>query len=392
MSRRVVIVTEIIAPYRIPVFNALAQQNGIHLHVIFLAENDPTQRQWPVYKDEIRFSYYVLPGWRRRVGKQNLLLNWGMAAALGRADPDVIVCGGYNYVASWKAMRWARRNRVPFLLWLESTTRDFRSGFRLIESLKSRFLHACDGFVVPGISSSEYLRNYGAPEEIVFTAPNAVDSQFFVQKTEMVRRNATMQRRALHLPDRFFLFAGRLVAEKGVFDLLQAYAALSLELRKEVGLVFVGDGDARSELTRQAAAIKPGSVRFTGFAQREQLAAYYALADIFVFPTHTDPWGLVVNEALACGLPVICSGTAGCAADLVEDHWNGRVVRAGEIGQLASVMEELAGDPELRAIMSKRSRERVMQYSPEAWAAGMGQAVRSHGVSTQDSPIAIAGR
>ncbi len=379
---RLVIVTEIIAPYRIPVFNALAQQDGIHLHVIFLAENDPTQRQWPVYKNEIRFSYHVLPGWRRRVGKHNLLLNWGMSGALRHARPDVIVCGGYNYVASWKAMGWARRNRVPFLLWLESTTKDFRSRYRLIESMKSRFLHHCDGFVVPGISSFEYLRNYEAAEEIVFTAPNAVDSQFFVQRAEIVRRDAAMQRRALHLPEHFFLFAGRLLAEKGVFDLLEAYAALALELRREVGLVFVGDGDARSELTRRSAAVRPGWVQVGGFAQREQLAAYYALADVFVFPTHTDPWGLVVNEAMACGVPVICSNVAGCVADLVEDRWNGRVVCAGEISQLASVMEELACNAELRTLMSQRSRQRVAQYSPEAWAAGMAQAVLSQGVAT----------
>jgi glycosyltransferase involved in cell wall biosynthesis len=379
MSRRVAIITEIIAPYRIPVFNALAQQDGIHLQVIFLAENDPTQRQWPVYKDEIHFSYRVLPSWRRRVRKHNLLLNWGMGPALRRARPDVIVCGGYNYVASWKAMGWARRNHVPFFLWLESTTRDFRSEYRLIESLKSRFLHDCEGFVVPGISSFEYLRNYGAREEFVFTAPNAVDSEFFMQRAAIVRRNATMQRRSLHLPQRFFLFAGRLLREKGVFDLLQAYAALAPELRKEVGLVFVGDGDARPELARQAGAITPGSVQFAGFAQREELAAYYALAEVLVFPTHTDPWGLVVNEAMACGLPVICSSTAGCAADLVEDCWNGRMVGAGEISQLASAMDELARNAELRAVMSQRSRERVGHYSPEAWATGMAQAVRSHG-------------
>src|SRR5579872_5618576 len=85
VNRRVVIVTEIIAPYRIPVFNALARHKGIDLHVIFLAENDPTQRQWLVYKHEIRFSYQVLPSWRRRVGRHSFLLNWGAEKALRHA-------------------------------------------------------------------------------------------------------------------------------------------------------------------------------------------------------------------------------------------------------------------------------------------------------------------
>jgi len=375
MSRRVVIITEIIAPYRIPVFNALARHDEIDLHVIFLAENDRTQRQWLVYKDEIRFSYQVLPSWRRRIGRHSLLLNWGAEAALQRAAPDFIVCGGYNYVASWKSMSWARRNRVPFSLWVESTTRDFRSGHALVEFLKTRFLHGCNAFVVPGKSSTEYLRNYGVPENMIFTAPNAVDTKFFAQQAEVIRWDAPLHRQALGLPARFFLFTGRLVPEKGVFDLLSAYGALPAEVRKEIGLVFVGDGAARSSLRQRAASMHLGSIHFAGFAQRELLPAYYALAEALVFPTHTDTWGLVVNEAMACGLPVISSAAAGCVADLVESGWNGRVVSPGDVDQLASAMNDLALDPDLRSLMAQRSRERIRQYSPDAWASGMANAV-----------------
>ena len=107
MTTRVAIITEIIAPYRIPVFNALAQRKGIDLHVIFLSENDPSLRQWRVYKKDIHFEYEVLPSWRCHVGRHNLLLNRGMLAALNRVSPDVILCGGYNYPASWQAALWA---------------------------------------------------------------------------------------------------------------------------------------------------------------------------------------------------------------------------------------------------------------------------------------------
>ena len=140
MRRRLTIITEIIAPYRIPVFNALAEHPEIDLHIIFLAETDPTQRQWLVYKNEIRFSYEVLPSWRRRMRKQNLLVNWGVTAALRRAAPDVIVCGGYNYVAFWRALSWARDNEIPFLLWLESTAKDHRYKSTTIEALKRKFI------------------------------------------------------------------------------------------------------------------------------------------------------------------------------------------------------------------------------------------------------------
>jgi len=377
MNRRLVILTEIIAPYRIPVFNSLAQQPGIDLHVIFLAENDPTLRQWHTYKDEIRFSFQVLQSWRRRLGNYNALLNWGVSAALRRASPAAILCGGYNYIASWQSMWWARRNHVPFFLWAESTADDLRRSNPLLESLKNNFLRSSNAFVVPGKSSFAYLRGYGAPEEMIYTAPNAVDIEFFGQEAEKARDDAATLRRTLHLPARYFLFVGRLVPEKGVFDLLDAYGALAPELRAEIGLVFAGDGIARPELEKHAGAIVPGAVHFPGFVHREQLPGYYGLAEVLVFPTHSDPWGLVVNEAMACGLPVISSSVAGCAADLVEDDWNGRVVRAGDISQFAHAMNELTCDAALRSLMGRRGRERILRYSPEACAGGIAKAILS---------------
>jgi glycosyltransferase involved in cell wall biosynthesis len=96
-----------------------------------------------------------------------------------------------------------------------------------------------------------------------------------------------------------------------------------------------------------------------------------------VLPTHSDTWGLVVNEAMACGLPIIVTSVAGCAADLVEDRWNGRVVAAHSVRQLASTMSQLAADPALRARMAEHSRERIALYSPELCASGMAQSVRA---------------
>ena len=147
MSKRLVILSEIIAPYRIPVFNALARHPEIDLHVIFLAESDPGLREWRVYKDEIQFSYQVLPSWRQRVAGHKLLLNRGMKEALREANPDAILCGGYNYPAAWQALRWAGKNRVPFMAWIESTEEDFRRRKPAIEFLKKRFMTACSAFV-----------------------------------------------------------------------------------------------------------------------------------------------------------------------------------------------------------------------------------------------------
>jgi glycosyltransferase involved in cell wall biosynthesis len=374
---KLLILTEIIAPYRIPVFNALASRTDIDLRVIFLAETDETQRQWHVYKGEIKFSYQVLPSWRRRLGKYHCLLNWGMRTALRQFSPDVIVCGGYNYVASWITLGWARRRRIPLFLWVESTAKDRRGGHTLVESLKTWFMGRCQGFVVPGKSSFQYLQNYGMNAETIFTAPNAVDTDFFAYTAEAVRRDAVSYRQKLNLPPHFFLFAGRLISGKGVFDLLEAYMSQTAELRSQWGLVFVGNGEALSELQRRASDITTGSVQFAGFAQRELLAVYYGLADVFLFPTHTDPWGLVVNEAMACKLPVIISDAAGCAEDLVQDGWNGCRFTSRDISRLAALMKNMAGDQQSRHEMGEHSYERIQQYSPEICANGIAVAALS---------------
>jgi len=377
MSLRLVIVTEIIAPYRISVFNALAKHEGIDLKVIFLSETDPTLRQWRVYKDEIRFSYGVLPSWRLRAGGSHFLLNARLPASLNKFSPEAIICGGYNYIASWQAQMWALRRRVRFVLWSESNAQDARRLSKAVEFLKARFLKRCDGFVAPGKSAFAYLRLLGAPAERIFTAPNAVDNAFFAAQAGEAKRQAVAFREKLALPRRFILFVGRLVPEKGVFELLEAYAKLESALRIEVGLVFAGDGVSREELTQLAKRVEPGAVCFPGFAQREDLAGLYAFAECLVLPTHSDPWGLVVNEAMSCGLPIIVSSVAGCSADLVADGWNGYVVPPRDSEKLSAAISCVVQRPELRQSMSAHSLERIRNFSPEACADGLATAAIS---------------
>ncbi len=382
MRRRLVILTEIISPYRIPLFNALARQPKVDLHVIFLAETDPSLRDWQVYKEEIKFSYQVLRSWRKRVGRYNALLNFGLGRALKDARPDVILCGGYNYVASWQALSWARVHGIPFLLWSESNLQDLRRGHALVEMLKAEFLRQCSGFVVPGQSAQDYLRARKVKDASIFTAPNAVDNDLFAAAAADARQNAPARRAELGLPIRYFLYLGRLVPEKGVFDLLAAYAKLDERTREKIGLVYVGDGVSRHQLEEQAATISPGMIRFAGFVQRNPLATYYALAEMLILPTYSDTWGLVVNEAMACGLPVLVSRVAGCAADLVTENWNGLLISPGDVPALSTAMESLAGNSELRLSMSANSEQLITRCSPLAWALGISEAIETPGAAS----------
>ena len=375
MKYRVLIITEIIAPYRIPVFNALAKRDGIELHVVFLAETDPALREWCIYKEEIQFSYEVLCSWRKQILGYHVLLNKGLWTSLTKWTPDVVICGGYNYLASWEANLWAKGHYVPFVLWCESNANDKRGNHFLVESLKRIFLKRCKYFVVPGKASFEYLGLLGVPTHIITIAPNAVDIKLFTSKAREARGQAEAVRNGLGLPKRFFLYVGRLLREKGVFDLIEAYEKLEERLRSEIGLVVVGNGPAKPKLLERTASIKTGRIQFHGFVERDNLPKYYGLAEALIFPTLSDPWGLVVNEAMACSLPIIASSVAGCIPDLVVDPWNGYAVAPGDIERMTWAMSNLANQPELAKKMGANSFEHILSYSPEACAHGLGVAI-----------------
>ena len=137
----------------------------------------------------------------------------------------------------------------------------------------------------------------------------------------------------------------------------------------------MGDGPCRAELQREASSISSGTIKFTGFAQREQLPAYYALAEMFVLPTYTDTWALVVNEAMACGLPVIVSRVAGCASDLIQEDWNGLLVEPKDVASVKAAITSLATRPDLCANMGAHGRQHIAQFSPEAWSVAITEAV-----------------
>lgn len=374
MKRRLVIITEIISPYRIPLFNALAQHPGVDLHVIFLGETDPNLREWRVYRDEITFSFQVLRSWRKRIGRYNALLNARILSALKKSLPEAILCGGYSYVASWEALWWARKHDVPFLLWSESHQQDRRRQLAPVEFLKRQFLRRCSGFVVPGRSALDYLKTQNVGDQPTFIAPNAVDNKLFAVGADRARKHPTARREHLKLPRRYYLFVGRLVREKGIFELLKAYAQLDAWMRQQIGLVIVGDGPCRLQLQEVAAGVSPGTVVFPGFVHREELVDYYGLAEAFVLPTYTDTWGMVVNEAMACGLPVIVSQLAGCTADLVQEGCNGILVQSKDVASLEAAMKRIGGDAELIRRMGEVSARLILDYSPEKWAASVAEA------------------
>jgi glycosyltransferase involved in cell wall biosynthesis len=351
---RIALLTEIPAPYRIPLFNALADTDGVDLRVLFLAERDP-RRQYPVYEEEFRFHRRVLTGAGAVARGRWVVLSRGTRRELDEFDPNLVLLGGWNQPAFWSGLRWARRRGRPVVLWVESTLHDERSGSLVLERLKRRAVGAASGFLVPGRAALEYVESLGVSPDRIVIAPNAVDLSIFSVDVDRRDRDECT-----------FLYVGRLAPEKGLEVLVRAFEDVPGRL------LIAGSGPQEADLR----SLTNGRVQFLGQLAREELPALYAGADCFVLPSRSEPWGMVLNEAAAAGLPLVATEAAGAGYDLIQEGVNGYRVPVDDAAALTQALQKVAADPEWRRAAGERSRELTAGYTGEAWAAAVADLVR----------------
>jgi 1,2-diacylglycerol 3-alpha-glucosyltransferase len=277
---------------------------------------------------------------------------------LNRLNPSVVFVPGYYTLPAFAAAVWGRMKRRRTVLMTESTQHDHpRTAWKEFAkgvAIRALFDYAISG----GKAHRRYLRALGFPADRMGGCYDVVDNAFYATAKESRESRSNC-----------FLFAGRLAPEKNVAGLIDAYAAYR---RKGGGwrLVLVGGGPEERVLRREAAGCGfGGDIQFAGLKNARELAVCYAQAGCFVLPSTREPWGLVVNEAMAAALPVIVSNRCGCAEDLVIDGGNGFLFdpqRAGELAAKLMDMERAGG--ERRAEMGRRSERIISGISPEAWA------------------------
>lgn len=344
---RLTLLTEIPAPYRIPLFNALAER--LDLRVAFLRERNP-DRPFLLHREELHFDWTVLPGIDVTAGGRWVVLNRRVVPTLRGAD--AVLIGGWNQPAFWTATAWCTARRVPALFWVESTAEDARTG--RLEPAKRLALRAAAGFVVPGTASAEYLEGLGIRRERIAIAPNAVDAAIF----------GAAARSRSNGPCRVVAVA-RLSREKGIDVLLQAAADLPVEV------VVAGAGPEEARLRGLAGP----NVTFLGNVERDELPQVYGNADVAVVPSRSDTWGMALNEAALAGLPLVSSTVVGGSRDLIEDGVNGFRVPPDDPAALRDALRRLVEDGEFRRAAGTRSREIAARFTPDAWADAVARIV-----------------
>ncbi len=295
--------------------------------------------------------------------------------ALSAARVDVVAIPGWSDRAAVAVLNWCLRNGAPAVILSDSTRCDGpRSWWK--ELIKRRIVANFAAGLVAGRRQREYLMDLGMEASRLHTGYDVVDNDHFAAGADAVRCESATWRQRLGLPERYFLAASRLVAEKNLPRLVHAYH----RYRRSVGddawsLVIVGDGPERARLVRLIDELGIASaVTLRGFCQYPDMPHFFGLAEAFILASTSESWGLVVNEAMAAGLPVLVSSRCGCAPDLVAEAHNGWTFEPFDIDEMAAVMCRVAATDCDRGAMGRVSREIVGHWTPLRFADSLWQA------------------
>jgi len=255
------------------------------------------------------------------------------------------------------AIFWALKHNVPYIINSESQLLNKRNLWKSVikKVILTPIIKRASAYLPTGKFAGEYLIQYGADPEKIFYFPNTPDVEFFIEESDKYRKKKDKIKEELGIDKEYvILFVGRLIKVKGLFTLLRGFN----EVKKKFGnvsLLIAGDGVLRGELERFVEEKDIEDVHFAGFISPEELPQYYAISDIFVLPSIYEPWGVVVNEAMASGLPVILSDRVGSRGDLLKEGENGFSYPSKDYKKLADCILKMLSNPDESEKMGQKS-------------------------------------
>lgn len=339
MSRRVAFVSVVPSPYQRDLFRALHERKVIEPHIFYLEAESPDS-PWP--RRELASYERILPGFWHSLGAARVHFNWSLPAP---NDYDAVVLNTLMSITAQRMMR-ASLKRRPWIFWGEMLGQ--RKG---VHEWLTRPLHRAAAIAAIGSRArKDYERRF--PEPRHFNIPYHCELAPFLAQPRH-RRDSRM----------VFLFCGQMIARKGLDVLLSAFAGC-----ENARLLLVGREAELPGLMNAAPAKQREFIEYAGFQPPEKLPEFFARADAFILPSRHDGWGVVVNQALGAGLPLLCSDQVGAADDLLEENVNGAVFRSGDAAALKLAMQRLIDRPQLAGEWGAASRKKASAWTPEAGA------------------------
>jgi len=304
----------------------------------------------------------------------------GIGQRLAEGKFDAVLVFGWYLKSFVQAIRAARRLDLPVMV-----RGDSQLGPPGVKALAKAaaypaLLRVFDAALYVGARSRAFYQHYRYPADRLFHSPHCVDTEWFAARATADRGHVLRGRLGIGREDKVVLFAGKLVPFKRPLDVLDAWPLTAARPH----VLVAGSGELEEPLSARAAAVGAPLHRL-GFLNQTEMPAAYAAADLLVLPsTARETWGLVANEALACGVPLVVSDAAGCAPDLAGDGVAGRIVPVGDVRALALAIDEVLRSPPAHGAVAARSRAHSLAAAADGIEAGLAAAVASRRAKRRD--------
>ncbi len=382
MKVRAALATNFISPYRVPLYSALGGTDNWDFKVFSCCDSEFNRCWKPIqdppfqHKTSFNFSYMRVVKHRGLVtftDRRQVHIPLGLWFDLWRFHPDVIFSdemGARSLIAAIYAFLMRKR----LVIWFYGTLHTERDISWKQRMLRAVLVRAADAFIGMGVDARRYLESIGVPSNSIFHARNA--TAIASLRNQVVERVRGQWHKRFGSSELCFLYVGQLNQRKNLHKLLEAWESFGAQDDVRASLILVGDGPDKADLQRRVAHSRLTNVAFVGHLEPEKLPEIFHAADVFVFPTLEDVWGLVVNEAMTFGLPVICSKYAGCAADLICEDKNGWIVDPEDARDLAKALRRAWDARNRKEEMARAARESMSSVTISNMANGFQEAVK----------------
>ncbi len=373
---RIAVVNSHPVQYSAPLYAYVNQDPALDITALYCTDYSLRGGRDPGFGQAITWDIDLLGGYRSvflgdRASTRSIDGFWSLIvpelwAEIRSGKYDAVWLHGYAYAAYVLAFIAAKSKGLP--VYMRSETHLALGRPRWKQKLRDAILTLAyrhvDRFLAIGTANHAYYLSLGVPEDKIHFVPYTVDNDRFIAAARITDQERQALRAKLGLPTDLpvVMFASKFMPRKHPESVLHA-AALLRERGMHVAVLMVGTGEMQQELHALARQLKLEHVSFPGFVNQSELPRVYATSDVFVLPSADEPWGFIVNEVMCAGLPVVVSEGVGSTTDLVRDGENGRLIKAGDAGALASALQEILGDPAKRAQMGRRSLEIVSEWS-----------------------------
>jgi glycosyltransferase involved in cell wall biosynthesis len=364
--KRVVFLLSHPIQYFSPLFVEIAKQPDLNLLVLYCTDENIKGHMDQGFGVNVKWDIPLLDGYNYKFLKNNSwkpglfkgffgLINFNVIKVLFKERNSLVIIQGWRYVTNVLAIVFGSligckvcvRGDNPVKLERLKSNKLLLIKKIILGSFLFKFI---DYFLYVGKQNKEYYKFYGVPERKLIFTPHAVNNEMFRKEYNRLKDIKIKTKVELGLPidKSIILFAGKLISIKRPMDLLEAYKFLT---NNNCALVFVGDGELKNEMNNFISNNNLGNVFITGFINQKAISKYYSIADIFVLPSQSETWGLVINEAMNFALPILASDTVGAVDDLVVDGYNGYKFKCGNINDLSNTINSIINSgtyPELK--------------------------------------------